>query len=163
MRAFKQLPDVADLRREFDYAPESGLLFRKTQKGLIVAGNVNKNDGYLQVGFGGPGKMWSGHRLIWKLVTSDDPGALQVDHINRIRHDNRWCNLRLVDMSTQMANRGVLATSSTGIKGVYKNCKPNTSLPFKSSIMRNGRHVHLGCFATADEAQAAYLAAGGLP
>lgn len=162
MSQFKELPPLAALRENFVYDPELGLLLRRTRTQLVNAGCISKRTGYLQVGFGGKGKMWSGHRLIWKLFTGEDPGILQVDHINRVRHDNRWANLRLVDMSTQMANRGVMATNSTGMKGVYRNHKFNTSLPYKSSIMRNGVHVFLGYFATATEAQAAYIAAGGI-
>lgn len=162
MRNFKALPPLEALRNEFDYDPDTGLLMRRTAKGLVLAGSINKYDGYLQVGFGGPGKLWSGHRLIWKWVTGDDPGSFQIDHINRIRHDNRFCNLRLVDSYEQMANRGMLRTNSTGFKGVHRYTKGSKQC-FRSSINKGGKRVFLGLFKTAEEAHAAYIAAGGVP
>lgn len=164
MKAFKQLPPAEELRAEFFYDPDLGLLLRRLNGRVIEAGYISKTTGYLQVGFGGPGKLWVGHRLIWKIVTGDDPGNMQVDHINRIRHDNRWKNLRLVDMSDQMANRGVLKTNSSRLKGAYKTSdrRPNRK-PYRSSIMRNGKSVFLGYFDTAEEAHAAYIKAGGIP
>lgn len=164
MRSFKQLPSVEALRAEFSYDPETGILLRNRYGNIVKAGYVSKWDGYVQVGFGGPGKLWMGHRLIWKMVTGDDPGDMQVDHINRVRHDNRWLNLRLVDMSAQMANRGVMRTNGSKLKGAYRvsDKRPNRK-PYRSSIMRNGKSVFLGYFHTAEEAHAAYIRAGGLP
>lgn len=163
MRVFKQLPSAEELRAVFQYDPATGILTRFLYGEVVVAGHIHRDTGYLQVGYGGPGKVWSGHRLIWKLVTGVDPGTQQVDHINRVRHDNRWSNLRLVDMSEQMANRSVFRTSSTGLKGAYKaNTNRKNYKPYKSSIMRDGKSVFLGLFDTAEEAHLAYIKAGGL-
>jgi hypothetical protein len=46
------------------------------------------------------------HRLIWILHNGDIPDALQIDHINRIKSDNRLENLRLVTHSGNGQNRG---------------------------------------------------------
>jgi hypothetical protein len=163
MKPFKQLPAVDELRRAFYYDRNSGELSWIKKNTLIKAG-YRAHDGYILVGFGGPGKLWVAHRLIWKIVTGDDPGQLEVDHINRIRDDNKWENLRLVDRYVQMHNRSVFAKSRTGLKGAYiHKGKSAKDKPFKSSIMRHGKHVFLGYYNTAEEAHAAYVAAGGLP
>lgn len=45
------------------------------------------------------------HRLIWLYVTgSFPPEGMEIDHINRIRNDNRWCNLRLVNSTENKLN-----------------------------------------------------------
>ena len=48
------------------------------------------------------------------------------------------------------------ARSSTGYKGVSRHSGPNLAKPFVAQIMRGGRNVHLGIFATAVEAAVAY-------
>lgn len=162
MPKYRPLPPTEQLRSSFRYEPSTGFLFRKDWGANVPSGSLSKS-GYVVVGFGGPGQYWAAHRLIWRIVTGDDPGALQIDHVNRIRHDNRWENLRLADRQLQMANRGALATSSTGLKGAYKTGSKRASRkPYKSSIMRDGKHVFLGYFDTPQEAQAAYVLTGGV-
>jgi hypothetical protein len=56
-------------------------------------------------------------RVIWKLVYGYDP--IEVDHINRIKTDNRLCNLREVDRSANCLNRGLLRNNKSGVSGVY--------------------------------------------
>lgn len=47
---------------------------------------------------------WAEHRLIWKVVTGQEPRGL-VDHINGVRDDNRFENLRDVSPSVNAVNR----------------------------------------------------------
>jgi len=54
-----------------------------------IAGCVDKRD-YVVINL--DGKAYKAHRLIYLLVTGIDPE--QIDHINGICNDNRWCNLR---------------------------------------------------------------------
>src|SRR5689334_7938096 len=42
-------------------------------------------------------------RLVWASFNGPVPENLEVDHINRIRDDNRLCNLRLL---SPLENRG---------------------------------------------------------
>ena len=43
----------------------------------------------------------------------------QVDHINRVRHDNRWINLREADQSRNRKNSKLNHNNKSGIKGVF--------------------------------------------
>jgi hypothetical protein len=95
-------------------------------------------------------------------MTGEDPGLMTIDHINRVRDDNRWCNLRLADYSLQKQNRGVLKTSSTKLKGAFVAKRP-WGKPYRSAITRNGVRISLGSFNSPEEAHQAYIKAGGTP
>ena len=41
-----------------------------------------------------------------------------VDHINRIRDDNRWCNLRHVSRVCNIRNRDKFKNNTSGVTGV---------------------------------------------
>ena len=70
----------------------------------------------------------------------------QIDHINRVRDDNRICNLREVTRQQNSWN--------TDSKGAYK--KRNK---WESKIMKNGNTEYLGVYDTEQEAREAYLKA----
>jgi len=44
------------------------------------------------------------HRLVWETFNGQIPDGMEIDHINRIRNDNRLCNLRCVTHPENMAN-----------------------------------------------------------
>ena len=70
-------------------------------------------------------------------------GELDVDHINRNSLDNRKCNLRVVDRSTNSANN-----NHTGVKQV-------PSGRWQASCTRNYKSIYIGTFDTQEEAIAA--------
>lgn len=63
------------------------------------------------------GEAFQAHRLIWKLVTGEDPG--EIDHKNRNKLDNRMENLRVVSRSENMRNKGVNANNACGEKHIH--------------------------------------------
>lgn len=97
------------------------------------------------------------HRLIHRLVTGDDPGYKQVDHINHTRSDNRWSNLRLVDGDRVNAkNKSRSASNTSGVTGVgwdKDRCK------WYAQISVGGVRRRLGKFHSFDNAVAARKAA----
>lgn len=56
------------------------------------------------------------HRVIWKMVTGQDPD--QVDHLDGVRSNNRWANLRDVDQSQNQRNACIRADNKSGASGV---------------------------------------------
>ena len=58
------------------------------------------------------------HRICVLLHTGEWP-ELSVDHINHVKTDNRWCNLRQVTHSQNLANRPV-KLNNTGYRGVIQ-------------------------------------------
>lgn len=87
-------------------------------------------------------QQYSAHRVIWKLVTGEEPEI--IDHINGIRHDNRFENLRSVSDSTNLKN-AKKRKSNRPYPGVMKN-----KVSGKWSVM-----IQVGTFTDLDEAIAA--------
>ena len=61
-----------------------------------------ESNGYIRVRLNG--RLYLTHRLAFLYMTGKWPKN-EVDHINRIRGDNRWCNLRDVTKSANQRNR----------------------------------------------------------
>ena len=97
------------------------------------------------------------HREIMPCVA-----PFQVDHINGDRFDNRRCNLRVVTFHQNTMNRKKSRANTSGFTGVFLE-KRAVSKPWYAKIgaQINGksRLLHLGCFATPEEASVAYEAA----
>jgi len=118
-----------------------------------VAGSPNSK-GYLQIGV--DGKSYLSHRLAWLYVNGEWPIA-DTDHINRVKTDNRICNLRQVNRSENMQNRKHFNSNNTsGFLGVSLDSKREK---WKAIIMVNRKFIFLGRFPTAELANQAYLEA----
>lgn len=116
------------------------------------AGGVHPTLGYVFIGV--DGKKYCAHRLAWLHVTGKWPLDC-VDHINGIRHDNRYENLREATKKINAENqRSPRSTNKTGLLGVTKIGKR-----FQAAIHVEGKQVKLGYFDTPQEAQTAYIAA----
>lgn len=138
-----------------EYAPETGLFRWKVRPKRSVPGwfaGCPHVTGYLRVRVNG--KLWKAHRLAYLLMTGAEPQG-DMDHVNGVRDDNRWINLRLATRTENLRNRK--SVSPSGLKGVMRT--DNAAKPFRARIKVDGRNVHLGTFATAEEAHAAYCAA----
>ena len=78
-----------------EYNPDEGLFHWKCHIGKRiragqVAGAIDKHNGYIKIGL--DGESHCAHRLAYFYITGEWPEV--IDHINRIKSDNRWCNLR---------------------------------------------------------------------
>jgi hypothetical protein len=131
------------------YDPITGAFTWKVSRGGHVKagaqfGNPDKN-GYLQAGI--DGRMRLLHRMAFLYMEGSIPEL--VDHKNRNPSDNRWENLREASALTNMFNKKVSRTSSTGLKGVLL-CKKTGR--FYSYIKVSGKNKFLGAFDSKDEA-----------
>ena len=98
-----ELPPVELLDILFDY--KEGHLIRKIQMGkyepgTIVEGTLTEN-GYKNVTLFGI--SYRQHRVIWKMIHREEPPEM-IDHINRVKTDNRIENLRVTDYSLNYQN-----------------------------------------------------------
>lgn len=143
------------LKSQLDYSPATGefrwLVSKNSFGGKVKAGCVagSNKDGYVQIIC--DQRQYRGHRLAWLLMTgSFPPKGTEIDHINRNRSDNRWCNLRLAKRSQNNMNSGNPITNTSGQKGVHRSGDG-----WFSRIQFEGKVIHLGSFSTFDDAVAA--------
>lgn len=142
------------LRERLNYEPDAGVFTWRHVHGARFksgeqAGRIGAN-GRRDIGLNG--LRYSAHRLAWLYVTGEWP-SLYVDHINGDRLDNRFSNLRVVDIATNIQNqRKANKDSAVGLLGVTK-----VKGRFIAQIGANKKQIHIGCFSTPEEAHAAYL------
>lgn len=92
------------LKEAYHYDPESGAFTRLSGigKGKVYVGEGSAN-GYGYINISVDGKTYLSHRLAFLYQLGHYPEYL-VDHINGIKHDNRWCNLRDVTHAVNSIN-----------------------------------------------------------
>lgn len=151
-------PLTADLAREYlNYDPETGVFTRRkrtssaTKVGDVV-GSMQVS-GYLSVSVAGHQVL--AHRLAWLYVHGDWPEN-HIDHINGMRSDNRFANLRDVSNKVNSENKRCAPKSGAGYFGVSFDGRRNA---YRSRIMHNGKEIWLGYFDSAEKAHEAYVEA----
>lgn len=115
-----------------------------------VSGSVRKS-GYRYIAI--DGVQYKASRLAWLYVNGRLPERL-IDHENRIKSDDRIANLRLAVFCENSWNVGLSKRNTSGFKGAFR-----TKWGWFSSIMCQGKRMHLGSFRSAADASAAYDAA----
>ncbi len=102
-----------------------------------VAGTLMKK-GYIHITING--RLYFAHRLAWLYVYGYFPEN-GVDHINRIRHDNRIANLREVSQQCNVRNACVNSRNTSGVKGVSWDKRTGK---WYSQIAVDGKDINLG-------------------
>ena len=158
----KPLPTVEELRAALDYDPDTGTLAWRVRDdvppkwngryaGRVV--NCAHNEGYIVVTL--HKRRHLAHRVAWAMRHGRWPEG-QIDHINGQRDDNRAANLREATHAENGRNAKRPAHNTSGYKGVSWHKLHRT---WRATIKVDQRAVHLGYFATREEAHAAYIAA----
>jgi hypothetical protein len=145
------------LRLLLDYNPGTGrFTWRVNRGGTAVKGSeagAIHNKGYRSIKV--DRKNYLEHRLVWLWEYGEWPSN-ELDHVNRIKTDNRLSNLRDVTRSENMQNTPARSNNLSGFKGVSWHDGAGS---WMAGIMANGKSTYLGCFNTPEEAYAAYCAA----
>jgi hypothetical protein len=153
---YRPLPTQERLQELFEYSVVTGLLYRRQgrRKGLPAGCQVgnSKGRGYIHI----RGEQYATYRVIWRLVTGQDPQDLHVDHADGDPLNNAWHNLRLATHTQNMANRRISKYNTSGYKGVIWNPRQGY---WMAKIRHEGRKLSLGNYATAEAAHAAYVEA----
>lgn len=124
------------------YDPNSGKFYRLVSRGGnaikgSIAGSKDKH-GYIIIQINGI--RYKAHRLAWFYIEGYWPEH-QIDHINRIKDDNKWCNLRHVTASCNNINRAVFKKSKSNVVGVIKERNK-----WRVRIKVKDKYKHIGCF-----------------
>jgi len=126
----------------FTYDKESGKIFSRFNNEITC----RYSTGYIKICFNLNKKRYylTGHCFGFYYTYKILPK--EIDHKNRIRHDNRIINLRKSTRSKNNWNRG-------DVKGYSLHKKSNKWI---SNIRVNGKTIYLGLFKTKEEASVAY-------
>ena len=136
---------VDQLKAVLSYNPETGI-FTRIRTGKPSGKVYPKSFGYVHIGVGN--YIFSAHRLAWLYMTGKH-APTAIDHINRVRDDNRWCNLRLATTMQNGANMSLSVRNKTGKQGI---CWCKRANKYKTYIRFNYKLIHLGYFEHLDDA-----------
>jgi hypothetical protein len=175
--AVMPLPPAEVLRQLLRYEPITGKIFwlergpemirpRKGRWGTPISTEVSarmwnckhagteafchtRKDGYL----GGTvaGKQALAHRIAWCLHYGEPPKGT-IDHINGDRADNRIANLRDCPMSVNAKNLSLRKDNKYGVAGIRFRKRSDSERHWLATIKVDGKSIHLGSFATLEEA-----------
>ncbi len=152
----EQILTQARLREILHYNPETGEFISRTKRGRFRAGTTMgtlDKSGRIQLHI--DHKKHFAHRLAWLYVRGRWPSN-EIDHINGVPTDNRFCNLREATTKQNGENRGKQINNTSGYKGVTWS---NKSQKWQAQICHHGKRKQLGVFVDPKAAHAAYLAA----
>ena len=147
---YKPLPPLSVLEEYFDYSIITGKCYWKKPTGRVTkgdeAGTTCKKSGYVQVKI--EGKIYNLARIIWKLVTGEEPGNLTIEHENRVRDCNAFHNLSLKTMSQQAENKQNVIDSPYPLYVSYLKDRDK----FQVMKRKGGKVVHSSRHNTLEEA-----------
>lgn len=143
-------PTQAQLKHLLNYDPETGVFTWKNPKSTKMkpgqrAGNLH-HKGYIRIKINGQ-EYWA-HQLAVIYMTGH---CGLYDHINNVRHDNRWCNLRPCTPSQNAQNS--LSKNKYGYRGISYNTSKNR---WKAKIRAQGKRYYSRDYKTKEEAARAY-------
>ena len=143
------------LKSLYSYDPETGMFVATQKRKAWAAGRVaGHRSKYTMILI--DRKKYRAHRLAWLYMTGEWPSG-QIDHINGDKHDNRFCNLRVVTASGNSQNiwkpRSDNVSKLKGVSWRERNKK------WHATIRVDGKARHLGYFDSANAAHAAYVLA----
>lgn len=144
------MPQISIERAQelFEYDPDTGFITRKVSYGRANAG---------QVFFGGCNISVEGEHirhnvLAWALHNGMwPPKGYWIDHKDGVKLNNRINNLRLATPTQNQQNKAGYGMYAKGV-----TWRDRIDKPFQAKIRVDGQRLHLGSFATEEEAARAY-------
>jgi hypothetical protein len=147
---FSIMEDITQdlLRQFFSYREDGNLIVIKkrlySDKIGCPAGYIKKKDGYRYICLFGKKRL--AHRLVFMYHKGFVPK--EIDHINRIKSDNRIENLRASTRSQNMANK----TKKSGFLSKYKGVTISSDGKYQVTVKRE----YIGVFENEIDAAKAY-------
>lgn len=135
------------LKAKLKYDSETGVF--RWQMGTRLAGSKAghlDNTGYIRIRVFD--KLWQAHVLAWLYVTGSLPSG-PLDHVDRVRTNNAFSNLRIASAQTQSHNTGLRVDNKAGVKGVAFD---KFTGRWKAHFTADGFTKTIGRFGTLEEA-----------
>ena len=105
-----------------DYNPITGITIWKDGRRQGKEAGSYDSEGYKQIKING--FCYRLPIILWFYMTGSWPDA-DIDHINRIRDDNKWDNLRLSTKQDNVRNRGEFSNNTSGHTNIDKQTRNN--------------------------------------
>ncbi len=159
---YRQDVSIDRLHSLLSYDPETGILtWRKRPEHNAMDKRLNSryagkiagyiaHTGYHSVGIDGVDML--AHRVIYAMMTGDWPPD-QIDHINGVKNDNRWANIRPATHGQNMCNRGTTRNNSSGQRGVSWR---RDLQKWRVFLRQDGQWISGGNFLDFEDAKKAY-------
>ena len=123
------------------YDEHTGHFTRNVTCGGQVKGSVagrKSSAGYIDISV--DNNRYKAHRLVWLYKYGVWPKD-EIDHINRIKDDNRLINLREATHKLNMENMGLKKSNSSGFTGIdFHNNK------WRARIQHHKKSIYIGTY-----------------
>jgi len=135
------------------YYQDTGLFIRRiatsqNTKAGELAGNIDSL-GYRVIGI--LGIQIRAHRIAYKLMTGEwPPAGFDIDHVNGIKDDNSWDNLRLATRGQNRRNIALSVANKSGVKGVSWHKATST---WRVCVMLDKKQYSGGYFTKLEDAE----------
>jgi len=143
------------IKKLVHYCPDTGVFTR-----LLKSGNGYRNGainnkpsthGYLRISINN--RQITEHRLAFLYMNGYFPEN-DVDHIDGVKTNNKWSNLREVSPSCNLQNTAIFSSNTSGFPGVHLT---STKKQWEASITIKGNSVYIGRFTDVMEAALARM------
>lgn len=139
-----------EVRRLLNYDPETGIFTNRVFRGLRAlegakAGSLTTG-GYIEISI--RKRKYAAHRLAWLYVYGKWP-RYNVDHINRIKTDNRVSNLRDVTQIENGQNKSLHRNNTSGVTGIDWH---RQNKRWRVRIRVNWQSINLGYYVNLSDA-----------
>lgn len=141
------------LKELLHYDLESGIFKWKVARSVPIGSIAGRKNtaGHIQISI--DNRRYQAHRLAWLYVYGFWPGQ-DIDHINRVKDDNRIVNLRDVSRSANCYNViDPQSNNKTKVLGVHF-C--NRQKKYVAQIVKNNKKLFLGYFDNIVDAKSKY-------
>lgn len=108
-----------------------------------LAGSITKGYRYIQL----HGKKVAAHQLAYWWITEE--WVIDLDHIDRVKDNNSFSNLRVATRREQGLNRSLQINNRSGYKNITWFKRTSR---WKVEFKYNGRQIHVGYFKDIKEA-----------
>jgi hypothetical protein len=133
----------SELKKLLDFDPKTGIftwkIFRGGKKSGSIAGCKDLR-GYIKIQING--KSYTASRLAFLWMKGYFP-EYEVDHRDRVRHNNKWKNLRHMTHQCNVKNQSIRKNNKSGVTGVSWHKRMEK---WVGRITVDNVRTSLGCF-----------------